>query len=85
MRAGELVVRHRHRQRRHVVRNGLRVAVREQALVDQTLAQRIVEFEAGSAVLRFTRRPESMFDYRIEDFEVTGYAPQAHISAPVAV
>ncbi|MBU0917436.1 OmpA family protein [Aquabacterium parvum] len=34
------------------VRNGLRVAVREQALVDQALAQRIVEFEAGSAVLR---------------------------------
>lgn len=34
------------------VRNGLRVSVREQALVDQTLGQRIVEFEAGSAVLR---------------------------------
>ncbi len=34
------------------VRNGLRVSVREQALVDQALAQRIVEFEAGSAVLR---------------------------------
>lgn len=34
------------------VRNGLRVAVREQAVVDQALAQRIVEFEAGSAVLR---------------------------------
>jgi OOP family OmpA-OmpF porin len=34
------------------VRNGLRVAVREQALVDQALGQRIIEFEAGSAVLR---------------------------------
>lgn len=38
------------------VRNGLRVAVREQAVVDQALAQRIVAFEAGSAVLR----PEGM-------------------------
>jgi len=34
------------------VRSGLRVAVREQAVVDQALAQRIVEFEAGSSVLR---------------------------------
>lgn len=36
----------------YTVRNGLRVAVREQALVDQALANRIVEFEPGSAVLR---------------------------------
>lgn len=34
------------------VRNGLRVAAREQSLVDQTLANRIIEFEPGSAVLR---------------------------------
>jgi thymidylate synthase len=39
----------------------------------------------GQAKLDILRRPESMFDYRIEDFEVTGYAPQAHIAAPVAV
>jgi thymidylate synthase len=32
-----------------------------------------------------TRRPDSIFDYQIEDFEVSDYAPQAHISAPVAV
>lgn len=36
----------------YTVRNGLRVAVREQAVVDQTLANRIIEFEPGSAVLR---------------------------------
>lgn len=36
----------------YTVRNGLRVAVQEQAVVDQALANRIVEFEAGSAVLR---------------------------------
>jgi thymidylate synthase len=40
---------------------------------------------SGEARLTILRPPESIFDYRIEDFEVTGYAPQAHISAPVAV
>jgi OOP family OmpA-OmpF porin len=38
----------------YTVRNGLRVAAQEQSLVDQTLGNRIVEFEAGSAVLRPT-------------------------------
>ncbi len=36
------------------VRNGLRVSAREQALVDQALASRTIEFEYGSAVLRPT-------------------------------
>jgi len=40
---------------------------------------------AGAPVMAIARRPESMFGYRIEDFEVSGYAPQAAISAPVAV
>lgn len=39
----------------------------------------------GEARLEIVRRPETIFDYRIEDFEVSGYAPQAHIAAPVAV
>lgn len=40
---------------------------------------------AGAPRLRINRRPASMFDYAIEDFEVLDYAPQAHIVAPVAV
>jgi thymidylate synthase len=40
---------------------------------------------SGEARLTFQRRPDSIFDYRIEDLEVSGYAPQAHIAAPVAV
>lgn len=40
---------------------------------------------AGEARMTITRRPETIFDYRIEDFEVSGYQPQAPISAPVAV
>ncbi|WP_088307121.1 thymidylate synthase [Novosphingobium sp. B 225] len=38
-----------------------------------------------TATMEIVRRPDSVFGYRIEDFEVSGYAPQAHLSAPVAV
>ena len=31
------------------------------------------------------RKPESIFDYRFEDFEIAGYDPHPHISAPIAV
>lgn len=36
----------------YAVRNALRVAAQEQTVVDATLANRIIEFEAGSSVLR---------------------------------
>jgi thymidylate synthase len=50
-------------------------------LVETQLARQ----PAGTASLAIGRRPESIFDYRIEDFEVSGYAPQAPLTAPVAV
>ena len=31
------------------------------------------------------RKPESMFDYRYEDFEIVGYQSHPHIAMPVAV
>lgn len=40
---------------------------------------------AGLPTMAITRRPDSIFAYAIEDFVVSDYAPQAHISAPVAV
>lgn len=40
---------------------------------------------SGAPKLKLTRTPDSIFDFRIDDFEVLDYAPQAHISAPVAV
>ncbi len=40
---------------------------------------------SGEARLEILRRPATIFDYRIEDFAVSGYEPQAHIAAPVAV
>ncbi len=40
---------------------------------------------SGEARLEILRQPDSIFGYRIEDFAVTGYEPQPHIPAPVAV
>ncbi len=51
------------------------------ALVEEQLSRN----PEGEARFEFARRPDSIFDYRIEDFVVSGYAPQAHIAAPVAV
>lgn len=39
----------------------------------------------GAPRLSFTRRPDSIFDYAIDDFAVHDYAPQGHLAAPVAV
>jgi thymidylate synthase len=35
--------------------------------------------------LEIKRKPESIFDYRFEDFEIVGYQSHPHIKAPVAV
>lgn len=40
---------------------------------------------SGEAKLEIARKPDTIFDYKIEDFIVSGYEPQAHIAAPVAV
>ncbi len=51
------------------------------ALVEEQLSRQ----PEGEARLEISRKADSIFDYRIEDFVVSGYAPQAHIAAPVAV
>ena len=40
---------------------------------------------SGEPTLHIARTPASIYDYRIEDFEVRDYAPQERIRAPVAV
>ena len=50
-------------------------------LVEEQLSRQ----PAGDPKLHLLRKPDSFFDYEIEDFEVLDYHPQAHISAPVAV
>jgi len=49
------------------------------------VAEQLAREPAGDPRLELVRRPESIFGYRIEDFAVSGYAPQAAIAAPVAV
>lgn len=49
------------------------------------VAEQLSRTPAGEPRLEILRKPSSMFDYAIEDFAVTGYEPQAHIAAPVAV
>ena len=39
----------------------------------------------GAPTLAITRRPDSIFGYAIDDFNVQDYHPQGHLSAPVAV
>ena len=51
------------------------------ALVEEQLTR----VPSGEPRLTLTRRPASIFDYTIDDFAVSGYAPQAAIRAPVAV
>ena len=40
---------------------------------------------SGEPRLQLTRQPPSIFDYRFEDFQVTGYTTQGALRAPVAV
>lgn len=35
--------------------------------------------------LLIKRKPDSIFDYRFEDFEIVGYDPHPHIAAPISV
>ena len=50
-------------------------------LVEEQIARK----PEGAPRLHLLRTPDTIFDYRIEDFEVRDYSPQKHISAPVAV
>ena len=49
------------------------------------VAEQLAREPRGDPHLTIARRPPSLFDYRIEDFAVTGYDPHPAISAPVAV
>lgn len=50
-------------------------------LIDEQLARE----PEGRPRLEIVRRPDSIFDYRIEDFVVENYTPHPPIKAPVAV
>lgn len=49
------------------------------------VAEQLSRQPRGHPRLEITRRPETIFDYRIEDFVVHDYTPHPPIRAPVAV
>ncbi|MBT2133577.1 thymidylate synthase [Croceibacterium sp. LX-88] len=51
----------------------------------ELVTEQLVRIPEGEPRLLLTRQPDSIFDYRFEDFEVVDYAPQGRLSAPVAV
>ena len=52
---------------------------------EELVEEQLSREPSGAPKLKITRKPASIFDYQITDFEVQDYAPQSHISAPVAV
>jgi thymidylate synthase len=52
--------------------------------MEQALLQLSRE-ERPLPLLHIKRKPDSLFDYKFEDFEVNGYDPHPAIKAPVAV
>jgi len=51
----------------------------------ELIEQQLSRAPCGEPRLEILRRPETIFDYRIEDFEVHDYAPQGALKAPIAV
>ena len=51
----------------------------------EQVAMQLARTPGAQPKLNILRKPESLFSYRFEDFELVGYEPQAHISAPVAI
>ncbi|MBV7259809.1 thymidylate synthase [Erythrobacter sp. WH158] len=52
---------------------------------EHLITEQLTRKPSGAPTLEITRKPETIFDYKIEDFVVHDYAPQAPIKAPVAV
>ena len=52
---------------------------------EHLITEQLTREPEGSPRLEIVRKPASIFDYTIEDFQVHDYAPLAPIKAPVAV
>ena len=52
---------------------------------EELVEEQMKRVPGGQPKLRIKSGVPSIFDYRIEDFEVLDYQPQGHIAAPVAV
>ncbi len=52
---------------------------------EHLITEQLSREPSGNPTLEITRKPETIFDYSIDDFVVHDYTPQAPIKAPVAV
>ncbi|MEO9463181.1 MAG: thymidylate synthase [Marinomonas sp.] len=52
---------------------------------EHLITEQLSRQPSGSPHFAILRKPETIFDYKIEDFEVQDYAPMPPIKAPVAV
>lgn len=52
---------------------------------EHLVTEQLSRVPRGHPKLTILRRPASIFDYRVEDFEIVDYHPHPHIAAPVAV
>ncbi len=52
---------------------------------EELVTQQLSREPAGAPVMKILRRPDSIFEYTINDFEVSDYAPQGALKAPIAV
>lgn len=52
---------------------------------EHLIEEQLSRAPSGNPTLEITRKPETIFDYKIEDFVVHDYAPLPPIKAPVAV
>lgn len=54
-------------------------------LTDEIVLKQLARTPRALPTLNIKRKPDSIFDYRFEDFEVQGYEPDAGIKAPIAI
>ena len=54
-------------------------------LTDDIVFEQLKRKPGPLPTLRILRKPDSIFDYEYEDFEVEGYEPQGVIKAPIAI
>ena len=51
----------------------------------ELVEEQLLREPGGAPRLEISRKPESIFDYSIDDFVVHNYAPQGALKAPIAV
>ena len=54
-------------------------------LTDDIVLKQLARQPKKLPELRIARKPDSIFDYQFEDFEVVGYEPEPGIKAPIAI